>query len=122
MAGYNPQRSRPRPVVAEDAPAPVDALLGTPQVESVVGPAVEPIVTEPVITEPVDDVIAEVVVEPVVEVIETTVVHSLPVPEAPYVPTQPSAAERSRTRLLLLAAAGVGAVVLAVVLRRRRRR
>ena len=46
----------------------------------------------------------------------------LPVPEAPYVPTQPSAAERSRTRLLLLAAAGVGAVVLAVVLRRRRRR
>ena len=119
MAGYNPQRARPRPVVAEDAPAPVDALLGATAAEPVVAPVVEPVV-EPVI-EAVTNAANETEASASPTVVAKPAAASTPVPEAPYVPTQTSAAERSRTRMLLLVAAGVTAAVVAVVLRRRRR-
>ena len=131
MAGYNPQRERPRPVLADDAPAPVDALLGAAIEEPVVAPAVELSVespaespTDPAVEPAVDSVAAPVEEaadgDPATTITAEPVAQSAPVPEAPYVPTQTSAAERSRTRLLLLVAAGVTAAVVAVMLRRRR--
>jgi hypothetical protein len=110
MAGYNPQRTRPRPSVAADEPAPVDALLGASEVSE----AADTVrITEPVVE----------VTEPVVEVSEPLVEASEPVPAAPYVPSTPSAAQRSRSRsrLMLVGALSATAVFAVVVLRRRRR-
>ena len=52
MASYDPQRSRRRPVLDDDSPAPVDALLHT---------------TTPADTAPID--VTDVVLEPVHEVV-----------------------------------------------------
>ena len=96
MAGYNPQRTRPRPTVAADSPAPVDALLGEPEVS----------------TETVADVISAPTTAPIPD----------PVPSAPYGPSAPSAAQRSRSRMILLGAIVTTGALALVMLRLRRRR
>jgi hypothetical protein len=116
MAGYNPQRNRPRPTLAEDSPAPVDALLGSPDTDemSVAAPKPTP---EPT---PEPTPLAAPESAPADAAVPTTVAPD-PVPVAPYVPTVPSAAQRSRSRLIMMAGGSLLAIVLVVVLRRRRR-
>lgn len=115
MAGYDPQRTRPRPSVAADAPAPVDALLAT---------AVEPVASaDPSVTElaPSPTPTVEHTSAPAQREAPAVPSGAEVVPSAPYVPTVPSAAQRSRSRLIMLAAGSTLAVVLLIVLRRRRR-
>lgn len=128
MAGYNPQRTRPRPGLAPDAPAPVDSLLDGPvEVPAVEVPAVEvPTVESPAAERP--DADAPPVEAPVVDAAVTPVIEApapvaapISVPDAPYIPTAPSDAQRSRSRAILLGLLALGAVVAMVVLRRRRR-
>lgn len=123
MAGYNPQRTRPRPGLAPDAPAPVDSLLDGPvEVPAVEVPAVEsPAAERPdAHAPPVEAPVVDAAVTPVIEA-PAPVAAPISVPDAPYIPTAPSDAQRSQSRAILLGLLALGAVVAMVVLRRRRR-
>ena len=102
MASYDPQRSRRRPVLDDDSPAPVDALLHT---------------TAPADTAPID--VTDVVLEPVHEVVSDERIEGTVTDMAPFIPSPAVDAGRGRARVLAFVA--VGATVLAVVILRRRR-
>lgn len=118
MAGYNPQRTRPRPMIDADEPAPVDALLG----EGAGGPVHEPVTASRSedLVEPLDGTAPAPAPEPIIA--SATMPSVEEVPAAPYVPAAPSAAQRSRSRLMVLGALSAVTLAALVVLRRRRRR
>ena len=119
MASYDPQRSRRRPVLDDDSPAPVDALLHT------TAPAdTAPIDVTDVVLEPVHEVVSDERIEgTVTDITERLSERAAQTPDAPPVaPFIPSpAADAGRGRARVLAFVALGATVLAVVILRRRR-